>query len=92
MKASYLVCYDISDERRLTRVYAFMKQHGIHVQYSVFRCRLTGPELVELKSRLLDLIDERADDVRVYPLPATPKVMVLGRGDRIPEGVTLFVN
>jgi CRISPR-associated protein Cas2 len=91
MKTGYLVCYDISDERRLTRVYSLMKQRGIHVQYSVFHCRLTWPELVELKGRLRELIDEKEDDVRVYPLPAAPKVMVLGRGDRVPEGVSLFL-
>ena len=91
MKANYLVCYDIADERRLTRVYALMKQQGIHVQYSVFHCRLTWPELVELKRRLQDIIDEREDDVRVYPLPAAPRIMVLGCGDRVLDGVNLFL-
>lgn len=92
MKANYLVCYDIADEKRLTRVYAFLKQRGIHVQYSVFHCRLTWQELVELKRQLQDIIDESEDDVRLYPLPAAMKVLALGRGDRVPEGVSLFVE
>ena len=92
MKANYLVCYDISDERRLARVYSFMKQRGVHIQYSVFHCRLTWPELIELERDLRDIIDEREDDVRIYPLPAELNVTVLGCGDRVPEGVALFVE
>lgn len=92
MKASYLVCYDIADERRLARVYAFLKQRGIHIQYSVFHCRLAWPELLELKSRLQGLIDDDEDDVRLYPLPAAMKVVVFGCGDRVPDGVDLFLE
>ena len=92
MKANYLVCYDIADERRLARVYALMRQRGIHIQYSVFHCRLTWPELLELKRRLQEIIDEEADDVRLYPLPAAVKVTILGRGDRVPDGVEVFLE
>lgn len=92
MKAGYLVCYDIGDGGRLARVYAFLKQRGIHVQYSVFHCRLTWSELLELKGRLQEMIDEDIDDVRLYPLPAAPKVMVFGCGDRVPDGVDVFLD
>ena len=89
MKANYIVCYDIRDERRLTKVYRSLKQIGIHVQYSVFHCRLTWQELIELKGRLQGIIDEKEDDVRIYPLPQELKVSVMGCGDRIPEGVII---
>jgi|GEM_PF-6589645 len=29
MKANYLICYDIANDRRLARVYRFMKQNGM---------------------------------------------------------------
>lgn len=90
MKLPYLVCYDIADEQRLTRVYRFMKGRGFHIQYSVFYCLLTRHELKELKSEIEKIIHLRYDDVRIYPLPKNSLVAVLGVGDRIPEGVEVF--
>lgn len=90
MKANYLVCYDIRDPQRLTRVFKCVKRVGLHIQYSVFHCRLTWNELLELKHELQRIIDERKDDVRLYPLPSDLKVVVMGRGDRIPEGVNFY--
>ncbi len=92
MKANYLVCYDIREPRRLSRVYKLMKGRGLHIQYSVFHCRLTWNDLSDLKEKLADVIDERADDVRIYPLPAEEKVIIMGCGDRVPDGVEIFID
>jgi len=91
MKANYIVCYDIVDDKRLSRIFRFLKQRGIHIQYSVFYCRLTWEELVKLKMGLRSIIDEKKDDVRIYPLPADSKTIVMGCGDRVPEGVDIFL-
>jgi CRISPR-associated protein Cas2 len=91
MKADYLVCYDIASPKRLGRVYRYMKGRGIHIQYSVFHCSLTWPELQRLKAGLNSILDEECDDVRIYPLPAAAKVIVMGCGDRVPEGVKVYV-
>lgn len=90
MRTRYLVCYDIADEARLTRVHRFLKGIGVPMQYSVFLCSFTWPELEQAVSRLNDLIDAAADDVRLYPLPAGDAIASLGCGDRTPEG-TLVV-
>lgn len=92
MKANYLICYDIADKKRLTRVFKTVKGKGLHLQYSVFLCRLTWKQLQELKERLNKLIDSKYDDVRIYPLPDDIKVEVLGCGDRVPEGVNIFLS
>ena len=92
MKANYLVCYDISNPRRLAKVFKLIKNRGIHLQYSVFHCTLTWPGLLDLKERLSWIIDEREDDVRVYPLPSEEKVIVMGCGDRVPGGVEIFIE
>ena len=90
MKTAYLVCYDIADPGRLGRVFRLMKGNGKHLQYSVFHSIMTWPQLLSLKQELLELINEKEDDIRIYPLPAGEKVIVMGRGDRVPEGVELF--
>lgn len=41
MRASYLVCYDICDDKRLRKVFRTMRGFGDHLQYSVFECQLT---------------------------------------------------
>ncbi|TAN45559.1 MAG: CRISPR-associated endonuclease Cas2 [Nitrospirae bacterium] len=92
MKANYLVCYDIKNERRLARVYRLVKQYGIHTQYSVFFCRFTWEELLNMKEKIARLIDAKKDDVRIYPLPSELKVIVMGCGDRVPDGVNIFLE
>jgi CRISPR-associated protein Cas2 len=92
MKAGYLVCYDITKPRRLGRVFRYLKGKGIHLQYSVFYCMLTWPELLDMKYELSLRILEKEDDVRIYPLPAEPLVRVLGCGARLPEGIAFFID
>ncbi|MCX7991440.1 MAG: CRISPR-associated endonuclease Cas2 [Proteobacteria bacterium] len=92
MKSNYLISYDIRDEKRLTKIHNYLKSRCLKLQYSVFYGYLSWQELNELKERLLELIDENQDDVRIYPLPSEPKVIVMGQGDRIPEGVTIFLK
>jgi CRISPR-associated protein Cas2 len=92
MKANYLICYDITEPRRLARVYKFIKGRGLHIQYSVFHCSLTWPNLLELKDKLNSLINEKEDDVRIYPLPSEEKVIIMGCGDRVPDGVEIFIE
>jgi CRISPR-associated protein Cas2 len=36
MRMSYLVCYDICDEKRLRSVFKKMRAYGDHLQYPVF--------------------------------------------------------
>ncbi len=91
MKANYLVCYDIKDERRLQKVYNFVKTYGLHLQYSVFFCCFTWPQLQSFKASLAKLINLREDDVRIYSLPEKPKLFVMGCGDRVPDGVEIFL-
>jgi CRISPR-associated protein Cas2 len=90
MKANYLVCYDIADPRRLGRIFRYLKGKGLHLQYSVFFCSLTRPELQEMKNELAGRINDKEDDVRIYPLPAKALVNALGLGDRLPEGADFF--
>lgn len=91
MKATYLVCYDIAEPKRLVRVFRLLKGNGIHLQYSVFQCSLTWPELIKLKERIAEIINQKEDDIRIYPLPSDYKVIVMGCGDRVPDGAELFI-
>ncbi len=86
---NYLLAYDISDPARLVRVHRVCKQWGLPVQYSVFLVPLTPASIGVLLSELRSVIDERADDVRVYPLPERVEVATYGR-QGLPEGIQLL--
>ncbi|MFA7097301.1 MAG: CRISPR-associated endonuclease Cas2 [Gammaproteobacteria bacterium] len=74
----WLVAYDIADHKRLARVHRLLKQEGVPVQYSLFALRNTPQGVLRLKAKLADLIDHKADDVRIYRLPERPSYVALG--------------
>ncbi len=88
MRSRDLVCYDITDERRLTHVFRPLKGAGVHLPYSVFLCSLTWPELEQLTRDMADRLHSREDDVRFYPLPAGEAYPSLGYEDCVPDGAT----
>jgi CRISPR-associated protein Cas2 len=78
---SWLVCYDISDPKRLRRVATACEDHGVRKQLSVFLCRLTATAFVRLRSRLHELIDHREDQILFIPLCANcaERIDAMGR-------------
>jgi CRISPR-associated protein Cas2 len=85
----YLVCYDITEPKRLVRVHRFLREEGMPVQYSVFTAQLSSKALHRLLGGLRRRIDPRTDDVRVYPLPARRERLCLGR-QFFPDDVMLI--
>ncbi|MCP5115415.1 MAG: CRISPR-associated endonuclease Cas2 [bacterium] len=78
MRQTYLVCYDISDDKRLRKVFQTMRNYGDHLQYSVFECQFTDMDLVKCRAELADIIHHTEDQVLFVCLgPAE------GRGDRV---------
>ena len=45
MRNTYLVCYDIADDKRLRKVFKTMRDFGDHLQYSIFECQFTPIDL-----------------------------------------------
>lgn len=84
----WLVCYDIRDPRRLSRFHRFMKRQAVPVQKSVFCYQGNAAQLGRLLHGIGEMIDRKADDVRVYQLPAQPHFEGLG-GRSLPDGVTI---
>lgn len=68
-----LVTYDVATDtaagqRRLRKVAQLCVAYGQRVQKSVFECSLTDVQLEELLYRLLAVIDDERDSLRVYRL------------------------
>jgi len=78
VRTSYLVCYDITDDKRLRKVFQTMRAYGDHLQYSVFECQLTPTDLAKCRAELGAIINHAEDQVLFVNLgPAA------GRGDRV---------
>ena len=84
MRTTYLVCYDISNDKRLRKVFKICRNYGDHLQYSVFECDLNETEIVNLERELGEIINHIEDQVLFVALgPAE------SRGERVIRAVGL---
>jgi len=78
MRTTFLVCYDIADDKRLRRVFKTCGNYGDHLQYSVFECDLAPMEKLKLEAELSSIIKNTEDQVLFVALGPSE-----GRGDRV---------
>ena len=96
VRQTYVVSYDISDPKRLRKVFKLMKGYGEHVQLSVFRCELTHRALVELRARLGEIIHHVQDQVLFVDVGpeegrGNSSISSLGRMYKAPERCAIVV-
>lgn len=60
---TYIVSYDISDPKRLRKVFQILRGYGDHLQLSVFRCDLRRAERIVVEQRLRAIIHHTEDQV-----------------------------
>ena len=65
-----LVVYDISNDRRRTRLHDVLLNYGTPVQYSVFECLLPPRKVDSLHKAVRKVIRPQKDRVRFYSLCA----------------------
>lgn len=64
----YVVTYDISCQKRRTKLANLLLAYGQRVQYSVFECQLKSQEFRELCVKVKKVVRLPEDSVRMYPL------------------------
>ncbi len=84
--SEFVICYDITENRRLQRVHRFLTQYALPLQYSVFLFVGDERKLKALTADLIKRIHERTDDLRIYPLPQRGFRGRLGKAV-LPEGI-----
>lgn len=88
MRRSYLVCYDISDQKRWRRVFKTIKGYGEHWQYSVFFCVLKDIDRVRMQSELETELNLKADQCIIIDLGAdeeSAREAVAVLGESLPQ-------
>lgn len=65
-----LIVYDISNDKRRTKLHNLLLDYGTPVQYSVFECLLDAKNLAKMKKAAARVIRPKKDHVRYYYLCA----------------------
>ncbi|MBM7642206.1 CRISPR-associated endonuclease Cas2 [Streptococcus loxodontisalivarius] len=83
-----LVTYDVNTEttegrKRLRHVAKLCIDYGQRVQNSVFECSVTPAEFIEIKNKLVTIIDKESDSIRFYLLGKNwqNRIETIGRDD-----------
>lgn len=65
-----IISYDISEDKRRTKIHSLLKSYGQWMQYSVFECDVTESQYAKLRARLSKMINPEEDSIRFYFLCA----------------------
>ena len=84
--SEFVICYDIANPRRLARLHRHLVKCAVPLQYSVFLFSGDTRQLERCMQGAVELIDEKEDDLRVYPLPGRGLKARIGR-PALPEGI-----
>ena len=89
----YIICYDVPDDRRRTRLAHALDKYGDRVQYSVFEAVLEHRLFDSLMNEMHQLIKPEEDRIHVYPFCAAcaDRVQRLGAAGPAPGEEIVFV-
>ena len=82
MSLLYIVCFDVSDKKRLRKVSNEIENFGVRVQHSVFECHLDERDVQQLQKRLEALIAHEQDRVHYFCLCAKDEKRIQIDGDQ----------
>lgn len=74
----FLICYDITEPRRLCRMHRYLLRWATPLQYSVFLLAGEREDFCDCMSGAAELINPQDDDLRGYPLPQRGLELRLG--------------
>ena len=68
-KKDFLICYDITDKKRVGKVGKLLERNALRIQRSVyFYEQASKEELTYLIEKILTLLDKEVDDLRLYTI------------------------
>lgn len=66
----YVIAYDISNDKRRTKVHKTLSGFGDWTQFSLFECHLSAKQYLKLRHRLAGVLEDKEDSVRFYQICA----------------------
>lgn len=91
----FLITYDVSDDKRRTRLFNLLQGEGDHAQFSVFFCDLSPAELASFRGEASAIIHHEEDQILIVDVGAAEQSLdqnleVVGRA-YLPPGRILVV-
>lgn len=83
----YVICYDIADDARRSRVASSLLNFGTRIQESVFVANLDDELAERMRERLSKLVSEAEDRIHVFRLCSAceSKTWVMGQGELVQD-------
>lgn len=78
-KTPVLLCYDVSDKKRLQRLQRYVSRHLLQIQYSIYYGVLSPSELTALITTIQSIVNANQDDVRLYNTQPISHAFLLGK-------------
>jgi CRISPR-associated protein Cas2 len=85
-----VISYDISEDKRRTKIHNILKSYGQWMQFSVFECDLTDTQYAKLRARLSKVLKPDEDSIRFYFVCACCKDKIERIGGEIPRDESIF--
>jgi CRISPR-associated protein Cas2 len=93
-----IITYDVSTidaagRKRLRKVSKLCQDYGLRVQNSVFECVVDSTQLRQLKYKLVEIINEERDSLRIYRLGDNYKAKIehIGTKESLDVEGSLFI-
>lgn len=80
-----IVVYDIPDDKRRKKLANFLEGYGRRVQYSVFECFISLPEMRSLYEKVKKRVKSQEDNVRFYWITQESVSRSLTIGSKVPK-------
>lgn len=74
----YIICYDICDEKRLSKIHRYLIKKAMPIQYSVFYAELTPSQVEQIVEDLIYL-HHTQDDIRIYTVKNFKQSIFIGK-------------
>ncbi len=90
----YLISYDISIDKRRTKVAKLLEGFGRRVLESVFECDLTAAEYTQLRRKLNRRIKaDEGDKLRIYRLcrSCIQQIEIIGDGPPVERSADVYI-
>lgn len=84
----WVIAYDISCPRRLQKIHKTLSGYALPLQESVFLLEGSRPDLDRCLAAVLPKLNQRHDDLRIYPLPPNGLCLSLAK-PALPDGILL---
>jgi CRISPR-associated protein Cas2 len=85
----YILCYDISNEKRLAKIGRMAEKEALRIQRSVYYIEnMSKHQLYEFLAPIIALIDKKQDDLRLYKIKGS--VIALQKGMDLENPYAIF--